>query len=541
MSTEVNTYMHDKDVQRPITLLICALGGEGGGVLVEWLVRTATACGFAAQSTSIPGVAQRTGSTTYYIEIHPVPLAQLGGRKPVFSLYPVPGALDILVSSELLETVRQIGNGMVSPERTRVLTSTSRALTTLEKMQLADGRIRQQELLEVVGRYARWYRAMDMSALANEAGTVVSAIMMGAIAGSELLPFARAAFEATIGQSTRGAEASLKGFARAFELARQTGVEHASPASSKDQSELPAPAAAVPQQTLDAFPPALHDIVALGYGRMVEYQDRDYATRYIDRMLAVLAAEKAADRAGQHEFALTREVARYLALWMAFDDIVRVADLKSRGSRITRVRGEVKAAPEELLRVYDFFKPGVPEFAGLLPGPLARFLLSRDARRRSAGKSPLAFPVKLAAHSVSGVVALRVVANLRWLRKRSLRFKHEQAMIDRWLDGVLDALRLGWQAGFEVALCARLIKGYGSTNERGKENLLHVLNHLLPAHIDDPDALAAAIRTVRESAVADDTGKELDRTLAALDAPPRPVKAQPVIWMKKPRQKAARA
>ena len=97
-------------------------------------------------------------------------------------------------------------------------------------MQLADGRIRQQELLEVVGRYARWYRAMDMSALANEAGTVVSAIMMGAIAGSELLPFARVAFEATIGQSTRGAEASLKGFARAFELARQTGVEHASPA-----------------------------------------------------------------------------------------------------------------------------------------------------------------------------------------------------------------------------------------------------------------------------------------------------------------------
>ena len=84
--------------QAPFTLLICALGGEGGGVLAEWLVETASRCGYAAQSTSIPGVAQRTGSTTYYFEIFPVPVAQLGGRRPVFSLNPVPGALDMLVS-----------------------------------------------------------------------------------------------------------------------------------------------------------------------------------------------------------------------------------------------------------------------------------------------------------------------------------------------------------------------------------------------------------------------------------------------------------
>ena len=527
----------DNSTQRPITLLICALGGEGGGVLVEWLVRTATACGFAAQSTSIPGVAQRTGSTTYYIEIFPVPLDQLAGKKPVFSLYPVPGALDILVSSELLETVRQIGNGMVSPDRTRVLTSTSRTLTTLEKMQLTDGRIGQQELLDVVGRYAQWYRTMEMSALANESGTVVSAVLLGAIAGSELLPFSRQAFEAAIRQSERGVEASLNGFARAFERVRQSGEVRASTGSAP---AVPAPFATVAQQVLDAFPPALHEIIGLGYARMIEYQDRDYAIRYIDRLLLVLAAEKTVDPTGRHEFALTREVARYLALWMAFDDIVRVAELKTRASRLARVRGEVKAAPQELLRVYDFFKPGVPEIAGLLPGPLARLLLSRDARRRNAGKAPIAFPVKLPAHTVSGVIALRVVASLRWLRKRSLRYQHEQAMIERWLDGVATGLRAGWQAGFEVALCARLIKGYGTTNERGKENLQHVLDQLLPSHADDGEALAAAVRAVRESAMADDTGKELDRVLVAVGAQPRPVKAQPLIWMKKPRQKAAR-
>ena len=109
-------------------------------MLTEWLVDIARHAGYAAQSTSIPGVAQRTGATTYYVEVFPVPLAQLGGRRPVFSLNPVPGALDAIVSSELLETARQIGNGMSAPQRTLVITSSARTLTTQERMQLGDGR-----------------------------------------------------------------------------------------------------------------------------------------------------------------------------------------------------------------------------------------------------------------------------------------------------------------------------------------------------------------------------------------------------------------
>ncbi len=57
--------------ERPITILIAALGGEGGGVMADWLMEAATASGYPAQATSIPGVAQRTGATTYYLEIFP--------------------------------------------------------------------------------------------------------------------------------------------------------------------------------------------------------------------------------------------------------------------------------------------------------------------------------------------------------------------------------------------------------------------------------------------------------------------------------------
>ena len=153
---------------QPITLLVCALGGEGGGVLTEWLVDTARHAGYAAQSTSIPGVAQRTGATTYYVEVFPVPLAELGGRRPVFSLSPVPGALDAIVSSELLETTRQIGNGMSVPERTLVISSSARTLTTAERMQPGDGRADAQRLLEVVKAFSRGAHVEHMVRAAYE-------------------------------------------------------------------------------------------------------------------------------------------------------------------------------------------------------------------------------------------------------------------------------------------------------------------------------------------------------------------------------------
>lgn len=57
--------------QRALTLAIVALGGEGGGVLADWIVAVAEQAGHYAQSTSVAGVAQRTGATVYYVEIYP--------------------------------------------------------------------------------------------------------------------------------------------------------------------------------------------------------------------------------------------------------------------------------------------------------------------------------------------------------------------------------------------------------------------------------------------------------------------------------------
>lgn len=559
--------------QKPITLLICALGGEGGGVLTEWLVDIARASGYAAQSTSIPGVAQRTGATTYYLEVFPVPLSELGGKRPVFSLNPVPGALDGLVSSELLETARQVGNGMTSPQRTLVISSSSRTLTTAERMVPGDGRTDNTPLLQAIGAQSRITQVFDMSEMAKDCGTVVSAVMLGAIAGSGLLPFARQAYEQAIRHGGRGAEASLRGFDRAFAqvkseaptLVASRASSVALPLALKDEAvppggspsaeqiawvssmlsneELLAPAPKGLEPDLaHIFPVEVHDMLALGHARMLEYQGSNYADLYVQRLKQVLHAEQLADPTSAQAHATTREMARWLALWMAFDDIVRVADLKSSASRWQRVQGEVKTNDGDLLHVYDHFKPGAPEFAALLPTRLAAHVTRWDRKRVARGKAPWALPLKIGTHSVFGMLSLRLLANLKWLRVRGSRYATEQALIEQWLAGVVRGTQTHWQLGHEIALCGRLIKGYGSTNERGKDNLMHVLEHLATgASFASHELRAAAIAQAREAALLDEAGKALDQALVQHGAPTLPVKAQPIRWVDNPHRKSRAA
>jgi len=104
--------------ERPLTILVAALGGEGGGVLADWIIAAATAQDYPVQSTSIPGVAQRTGATTYYVELYPARSSELAGRRPVMTLTPAPGYVDVMVASELLEAGRAMMNGFVTSDRT---------------------------------------------------------------------------------------------------------------------------------------------------------------------------------------------------------------------------------------------------------------------------------------------------------------------------------------------------------------------------------------------------------------------------------------
>jgi indolepyruvate ferredoxin oxidoreductase beta subunit len=477
--------------ERPITILIAALGGEGGGVMADWLMEAATESGLPAQATSIPGVAQRTGATTYYLEIYPLRKAELGGREPVLSLTPSPGNVDIMVASELVEAGRAMQNGYVNPERTTLIASTHRIYATVEKMQMADGRFDSDKVLAAGQQLAKKAVLFDMRKLAQESGTVINAVLFGAMAGSGVLPLSREACEAAIRKGGRGAEASLRGFAAGYDIAHGGRKPPEQPAAPKRAT-------------------GLQEIMQLAIPRLTDYQGERYAGLYRSRLEPFLKMEEK----------VAATVARHLATWMSYEDIIRVADLKTRASRFQRVRKEVGAKADEPVVVIDYLKPGVEEFASVLPHFLGKRLVAWAERHGKLDAYNVGMHIKTS--GALGYLLVRSLAWLRPLRPYSYRYTEEQALIERWLGMVIEAAKHHPDLGYEVAECARLIKGYGETHRRGKGNFLAIADALIEnPPTADPREQARAIHKAREAALADPEGKALGTTLG-----------KPVVWMK---------
>ena len=208
---------------RLIAILIAALGGEGGGVLTDWIVAAAAQLGFPVQSTSISGVAQRTGATTYYIEIVPVPARELAAR-PVLALAPGIGDVDIVLASELMEAGRTITGGFVTPDRTLMIASTARSYLVVERMAMADGRYDNARLIKAIEEHSQSCLLLDMETLAKQSGAMVNAVMLGLIAGCGRLPIPAAAFEGAIRADGKAVDANLKGFRSGLEAAHATNA-----------------------------------------------------------------------------------------------------------------------------------------------------------------------------------------------------------------------------------------------------------------------------------------------------------------------------
>src|SRR5690606_8958464 len=125
---------------RPFSIAVAALGGQGGGVLAQWIVDLAEANKYRAQYTSVPGVAQRTGATIYFVELFPEDAVKAAGKAPVLALMPAPGDVDIVIAAELMEAGRAIARGFVSPDFTTLIASDHRVYAISEKEIMGDGR-----------------------------------------------------------------------------------------------------------------------------------------------------------------------------------------------------------------------------------------------------------------------------------------------------------------------------------------------------------------------------------------------------------------
>ena len=337
-----------------LSLLVPAVGGQGGGVLLDGIVDAALIDGYPVHGTSIPGVAQRTGSTTYYVELSGERNQSVDGT-PIFSLYPVPGALDVLLAPEFLEVGRSIELGFPSPGRTTIIASTHRLYSIHEKIVTGRGIYPIEKLQAAARAFSKRLIAFDALALAREHGTEANAVLLGALAGSGVLPLSAEAFREAIRTKAVQVEANLRGFEAGFAVAAgpAAGAGEGSRGFGTPLATDPSPApAAGPaavtspdfETLVDGFPDGLRTIVREAVARLVDYQDRAYAERYLERLRPFVQGA---------DLELGRIVARHLAVWMSYEDAVRVAQLKTRASRFERIRRDKDVGAGELV-VTDF-------------------------------------------------------------------------------------------------------------------------------------------------------------------------------------------
>ncbi|HEY2755058.1 MAG TPA: indolepyruvate oxidoreductase subunit beta family protein [Pseudolabrys sp.] len=496
---------------RPITVLIAALGGEGGGVLTNWIVSAAANVGFPVQSTSVPGVAQRTGATTYYIEILPVRATELNGRRPIMALTPGVGDIDIAVASELLEAARTVASGFVTPDRTHVIASLSRFYAMDEKIAMGDGRFDQDTLTKTINAHAKEALLIDLERLARQSGSIISAVMLGTIAGCGRLPLTAEQCEAAIREDGKSVETNLRGFRAGYEAARAR-VTAATPAEQKKNAA--ATLASLEQDVAATIPTAAQPIVREGVRRLVPYQSIAYAQLYLARLAPVIEADEDAGLQSR----LLKEVARHLAVRMSYEDVVRVAQAKVAPARMQRIARDELRAKDEPYSVHDFLKPGIEELTQLVPSFIARPILRTAERKGWLGR--VYFGMEINTTSISGYLRFLLLAKLRRFRPFGHRYAQEQEQIESWLALIVDAARLSPDFAIEIAECARLIKGYGDTHARGLSNYRAIETQLIRPALTGrfPAARAAdAVASARIAALVDPEGESLARTLREIE------------------------
>ena len=501
-----------RNLDKPITIAILAMGGQGGGVLCDWIVAVAEAQGWAAQSTSVPGVAQRTGATIYYIEMMPLQ----NGQAPVLSLMPTPGDVDIVMAAEFMEAGRSMLRGFVTPERTTLIASTHRSYAIAEKERPGEGIENPVTVVDASGIAAKRSILFDMQKIAEENDSIISAAMFGALAAADVLPFARETFEQAVRAGGRGADASLRTFSAAF-----GAVNKPPPVIKADPLKLlPEPPVAVGNAALDRllariheeFPAEARAMLFAGAKQLLDYQDVAYVDEYLDRVARVHRQDATSGgRARAH--ALTQAAAKYIAAAMNYDDVIRVADLKTRASRFARIDAEVGKKDDQILYMTEFMHPRMEEIVGMLPPRIGKWIEARPAlfqrldRLINRGR-------RVRTGTVLWFLPLYALSAMKPLRRRLLRHEREVAHLEQWLAVAASTAERDYDLAVEVLACRRLVKGYSDTHARGMSKFDRVMASV-PQLVGKPDS-AGWLRRLRTAALADEEGKALDGALRTL-------------------------
>jgi len=463
---------------------VAAVGGQGGQLFSQWLFDAAKIAGFAPVGVGLPGLSQREGATVYYLEFFARP-----EETAFFSPFPEKGRVQVLIGLELLELLRALREGYLADDGA-VVGSTHRVLTADEKLPLKGGFITAEQvlpLLQQMGRRCVVFDAVQAAGLAGLSERAANAILFGALAASGILPFPPDAFRRAIEHYGVAVAFNLRAFEFGMRFREWQAQLRASDGAAADEwASLPEPKLPIDiQRRMETLSVDDELAMTLRYAArwLCHYQDARYFAKYLDKVQAIYEQERGRDG----DLLVTKEVARILALRMAYEDAVRVAQLKTERQRFARLRKEHRLSDDTVYRVVDFFSPDWDELTGLLPLRMTNDQCINDqcvndqCHNDQCGNDQWAMPLlpsqaeelrrpalqlRVETSSLSGYLLVRALLLFKPLRPYSRRFRKEWAAIEAWLEAVREAMDVDRDLAFLVARSGEMVRGYGRTRRK---------------------------------------------------------------------------
>lgn len=500
-----------------VNVLISVLGGDGGERLIDWLIKAARDSRWLIQTSHLTPATQAIQPILYYAELFPRKQAPV--MTPAMGLHPMPGRIDIAVSSEIAEAGRMLKNGFITPGRTTVISATHRIRSLAEKNK---SDLDTEVIRALIEKYSKRTLCHDMQALARQHDVHLDVVLFGVLAGSQVLTFDKEYCARIVDETDeadlvgRNAAAFCDGYALAAgeiapveEPPLQTSHLPRPPA---ETFELPMTAQSTHGRALlgkikGSFPTELHLTVYQGLVRTVAYQDFVYGDDYLDKLVDILRLDTP-----DKGYRLTRTVAHHLTLWMCFEDLLRIIELKTRPSRMAEIRSAVGADKNQVMQVTDYIHPTLEEVCACLPAFLSRFLLAFGFTKRLA-RFLFCGEKKLHLHKTSVQFFLRFIVFLKYFRRRSAGYQHEQGLIQGWLTAIKHGVKSDYEIAVTLAEAACLVQGYGRTRARTTRQVAIIANKVQSEKAVKPADLQALI----QAATRDDKDLAFNQCMADID------------------------
>ena len=254
-----------------------------------------------------------------------------------------------------------------------------------------------------------------------------------------------------------------------------------------------------PPRLPDGLPDSVSSIVDDGISLLMDYQGAAYAKLYVERLQRFIGRVDVSP-------AMLAEIARLLASRMAYQDAIRIAQLKLAQFNQTGVR-----SVENVRLRFD-------ELVDTLPAVAADPVLTVLGYLGWLHKQ-VSIPFSTA--SLWGIRRLKMEAWLRRWRMFSIRYAEERVWVERWLHMIARCLAKQPQSVSAVIQTATMVQGYGDAYRQGLADWHAIIDALAKPTFDGAlplGDLAGAIVEARAAAMPDPRQASLKRSIAQIRA-----------------------